>query len=200
MEKNSNYMLDVVTMIGLIYEDHLDQNCCEGVHNIYSMATIAEAAPAIPGEKIERGIITLRGSGRRVSATIACGKQQIRDIELFKFVRLIESMFSEGNETVLLRNCMDEDGSKSGRGQILGRINPASACIQIMQGLAGRVVRGAKDIVISDSYYLDRTALLSVYLTAKVLIRDRDKLESLLCYDGWRDFDIPLFPHGKPLA
>jgi hypothetical protein len=151
---------------------------------------------SIPGKKFTEGVIGLRNArGKTPSLAIACGTNTVRYIKLDKFVALVENLDDPDSATVMLENFSDADTNRSGRGQVLARINPDHSAITVVQGLTGRIIRNISDIALYDVYYLDRRSLTAFYLAAKEHLAMADVLDEMIAsYDGWRAFDIPLDP------
>lgn len=149
----------------------------------------------MPGKPLKEGVIGFRRNGRNINLTIACGRAIVRQIELLKFVTMIEKMDSATDSTVVLENFADADEYKASRGQILGRFNPTYSCITVAQGLTGRVIHSASDVVRMDAYYLNKDILTAFYITSKLQLGMEDKLTELIgAYDGWKVFDLPEEP------
>lgn len=148
----------------------------------------------MPGKPLKEGVIGFKRSGRNLSLTIACGRAIVRQIELLKFVTMIEKM-KDADATVVLENFSDADEYKASRGQILGRFNPKYSCITVAQGLTGRVIHGTSDVVRLDAYYLNKDVLAAFYIAAKFQMGMEDKLTELIgAYDGWKVFELPVDP------
>lgn len=149
---------------------------------------------SMPGKPYKEGVIGFKRNGRNLNLTIACGRAIVRQIELLKFVTMIEKM-KDHDATVVLENFSDGDENKASRGQILGRFNPKYSCITIAQGLTGRVIHGTSDVVRLDAYYLNKDILAAFYITCKLQMGMEDKLAELIgAYDGWKIFELPVDP------
>jgi len=149
----------------------------------------------MPGKPLKEGVIGFRRNGRNINLTIACGRAIVRQIELLKFVTMIEKMDSATDSTIVLENFADADEYKASRGQILGRFNPKYSCITVAQGLTGRVIHSASDVVRMDAYYLNKDILTAFYITSKLQLGMEDTLTGLIgAYDGWKVFDLPEEP------
>lgn len=170
---------------------------------------LAELRPprSMPGKPYKDGVMGFRRNGRNINITIACGRAIVRQLELSKFVVMLEKMHddpvdAEGNHhgdrggaTIVLENFSDADEYKASRGQLLGRFNPVYSCFTIAQGLTGRVIHGPQDVVRMDAYYFNKDILTAFYITSKLQLGVEDKLSELIsAYDGWKVFDLPLDP------
>lgn len=152
---------------------------------------------AMPGKPFKKGesAIGFKRNGRNLNITIACGRAIVRQIELLKYVTMIEKMHDERNATVVLENFSDADEYKASRGQTLGRFNPTYSCITVAQGLTGRVIHDASDVVRMDAYYFDKDVLTAFYITSKLQLGMENKLSELIgAYDGWKVFELPVDP------
>jgi len=148
----------------------------------------------MPGKPLKEGVIGFKRNGRNLNLTIACGRAIVRQIELLKFVTMIEKMH-DSDATVVLENFSDADEFKASRGQTLGRFNPKYSCITVAQGLTGRVIHGTSDVVRLDAYYLNKDILTAFYLSSKLQLGMEDKLSELIgAYDGWKVFELPVDP------
>ena len=152
------------------------------------------APKKMPGKPLKEGIIGFKRNGRNLNLTMACGRAIVRQLDLIKFVTMMEKMH-DTDATVVLENFADADEYKASRGQVLGRFNPNYSCITIAQGLTGRVIHGAHDVVRMDAYYLNKDILTAYYIAAKYQIGLEDKLDVLIgAYDGWKVYELPLDP------
>ena len=155
-----------------------------------------EPPKSMPGKPFKKGqsAIGFKRNGRNLNLTIACGRAIVRQIELIKFVTMIEKMH-DADATVVLENFSDADEYKASRGQTLGRFNPAYSCITVAQGLTGRVIHDASDVVRLDAYYLDKDVLTAFYISSKLQLGMENKLTELIgAYDGWKVFELPVDP------
>lgn len=141
----------------------------------------------------EKGYMGFRRQSRYMSIAVACGKAMVRNIDLRKYVSLVEMMNDELKHTIMLENFSDADEGRAARGQVLGRIHPKYSALCIVQGLTGRVIRNDSDIVRYDVYYLDRDQMASFYLACKYQLKGGDELENMIStYSGWVEYDVPL--------
>ena len=148
----------------------------------------------MPGKPLKEGVIGFKRNGRSLNLTIACGRAIVRQIELLKFVTMIEKMH-DADATVVLENFADADEYKASRGQTLGRFNPVYSCITVAQGLTGRVIHDASDVVRLDAYYLDKDVLTAYYISSTLQLGMENKLTELIgAYDGWKVFELPVDP------
>lgn len=174
-----------------------------------TIKNLAELQPPnkMPGKPLKEGAIGFKRNGRNLNITIACGRAIVRQIELLKFVTMIEMMYGNPDTvgkpghnpdldaTVVLENFSDGDEYKASRGQTLGRFNPKYSCITVAQGLTGRVIHGPSDVVRLDAYYLNKDVLTAFYISSKFQLGMEDKLSELIgAYDGWKVFDLPVDP------
>lgn len=182
--------------VSQIYENLIstDKNLKIGIDNIGSIPELDKNL-GIPGKKFEKGVIGFRRVKSHLMLAIACGKAQVRYIDLQKFVAMIEKMDDPKSSTIMLLNFQDQEDNRASKGQILGRFNAKNSAIHIIQGLAGRVIRNPSDIALFDVYYLDRVDIMSFYLAAKAQLSNDDTLETMIAtYDGWKAFNVPLDP------
>ncbi|MDA3823745.1 MAG: hypothetical protein PF450_14205 [Bacteroidales bacterium] len=187
---------NVTALLGNLYEGYNEEGSealLQGLTNLNSMAKIEEAED-VAGKKYSPGVIGFRKYKSKLDITIACGTAQVRDIKLAKFISMIENLHkTDKSATIMLQNFETSDNNNPSKGQILGRINPKSSAIHIMQGLTGRIIRNPSDIALFDIYYVDRTELTSYYLAAKSQIGNEAKLEEMIAtFDGWKAFEVPL--------
>lgn len=190
---------DSAPLLALFGDDLLeDPGLIQGLANLATLPEFApeeDSPPPVPGKRFEPGVIGFRSGKKSPTLAIACGTNMVRYISLEKYVALIEKLHDRHSATVMLQNFSDQDEQRSGRGQILGRINAKHSVITIVQGVTGRIVRGTEDIALFDVYYLDRKDLTAFYLAAKYQLSNADTLDSMIAaYDGWRAYDIPLDP------
>jgi len=195
-EKDTSSSDPVLALFG----DDLEELTClkQGLANL---ATLPEfnpennSPPPVPGKRFEPGVIGFRSGKKSPTLAVAGGTNMVRYISLEKYVALVEKLHDRNSATIMLQNFSDQDEQRSGRGQILGRINAKHSAITIVQGVTGRIVRGAEDIALFDVYYLDRKDLTAFYIAAKYQLSNADTLDSMIAaYDGWRAYDIPLDP------
>lgn len=153
-----------------------------------------EPPSAMPGKPLKEGVIGFKRNAMSLNLTIACGRAIVRQIELLKFVTMIEKMHDR-DATVVLENFADADEKRTSRGQTLGRFNPRYSCITVAQGLTGRVIHDASDVVRLDAYYLEKDILTAFYITSKLQLGMEAKLSELIgAYDGWKVFELPIDP------
>jgi hypothetical protein len=161
-----------------------------------TLQNLAELPPPnkMPGKPLKEGVIGFKRNGRSLTLTVGCGRAIVRQIELLKFVSMLEKM-KDDDATVVLENFSDGDEYKASRGQTLGRFNPVYSCFTIAQGLTGRVIHGASDVVRMDAYYLNKEVLAAFYLSCKFQLGMEGKLSELIgAYDGWKVFELPVDP------
>lgn len=167
----------------------------QGLKNLDSIADFSPETPPVKGKKFVAGMMGFRPTKSRLSLAIACGTAQVRYLDLPKFIAMVENMHDPVSSTIMLQNFQDQDDYKSAKGQVLGRINPESSAIHIIQGLTGRIIHNPSDIALFDVYYIDRVVLTTFYLAAKAQIGNTDDLEAMIAtYDGWKAFNVPLDP------
>lgn len=182
-------------LINKFSKDDKDSSVLKGLYNLNKIAEFGSNLPPVKGSDFSEGVVGLRSSRKGLVLTIACGKSMVRFIPLRKFIAMVEHMLDPVSATIVLENFKVSDNNQSARGQLLARINPESSAISIIQGVTGRVVRGAKDVALFDNYYIDRSDLTAFYLAAKAQISNEDTLEEMIqAYDGWKAFDVPLNP------
>lgn len=168
----------------------------QGLLNLNSLPEFSPELPPVPGKEFNIGLIGFRRSpsgGQNLA--IACGKAQVRYIPLAKYIAMIENLHDRDNASIMLQNFTESDDNRSGRGQVLGRINAASSAITIIQGVTSRIIRGPSDIALFDVYHIDRRDLTAFYIASKYQISTADQLETMIAtFDGWKAFDVPLNP------
>lgn len=178
------------------FED--DANFHQGLQNLNSLPDLAAARKKyLPGKPFKRaGVMGFRRNGKNLNLTIACEKAMVRQIELSKFIAMVENMHDEEAATIVLENFIEPDENRQPRGQILGRLNGNYSCITIAQGLTGRVIHGVGDVVRFDAYYLDKGLLTAFYIAAKAQQGVKEELDELIsAFEGWKAFEIPLDPY-----
>ena len=164
-----------------------------GLINLGNIPPFSPEPPPVNGKEFTAGLMAFRKQPLQLA--IACGKAQVRYIPLDKYIAMVENMHDKDAATIMLQNFTESDDGRGSKGQILGRINAASSAITIIQGVTGRIIRGASDIALFDVYYIDRKDLTSFYLAAKHQIGNADKLETMITtFDGWKAFSVPLDP------
>lgn len=176
---------------------YMNETFAQALQNLNSLPDIeAVKKKYMPGKPFKKaGVIGFRRNGRNLTLTIACEKAMVRQIDLSKFIAMIENMHEEDAATIVLENFIEPDENKQPRGQVLGRLNGTYSCITVAQGLTGRVIHGVGDVVRFDVYYLDKELLTSFYLAAKAQQGVKDELDQLIgAFDGWKAFEIPLDP------
>ena len=196
MTKEKQTSQDIKELLGNLYEDYNEDNeaLLQGLTNLNSMAKL-EDAEDVAGKKYTKGVLGFRKYRSNLAITVACGTAQVRYIKLPKYISMIENLHqTDSSATIMLQNFETSDNDKSAsKGQILGRINPKSSAIHIMQGLTGRIIRNPSDIALLDIYYIDRAELTSYYLASKFQIGNEGKLEEMIAtFDGWKAFEVPL--------
>lgn len=153
-----------------------------------------EKPGAMPGKPLREGVIGFKRNGKSMNLTIACGRAIVRQLDLIKFVTMIEKMHDR-DATVVLENFADADEYRVSRGQVLGRFNPRYSCFTVAQGLTGRVIHDSSDVVRLDAYYLERDLLTAFYITSKLQLGMEAKLSELIgAYDGWKVYELPVDP------
>lgn len=176
---------------------YADETFAQALQNLNGLPPIeAVKKKYMPGKPFQRpGVMGFRRVGRNLSLTIACEKAMVRQIDLSKYVALVEKMHEGDAATIVLENFVEPDENRMPRGQILARLNSTYSCITVAQGLTGRVIHGVGDVVRFDAYYLDKELLTSFYLAAKAQQGVKDELDELIsAFDGWKAFEIPLDP------
>lgn len=174
-----------------------DQNFAQALQNLNNLPDIEMVkGKYMPGKPFKRaGVIGFRRNGRNLTLTIACEKAMVRQIDLSKYIAMVENMHEGDAATIVLENFIEPDENRQPRGQVLGRLNSTYSCITVAQGLTGRVIHGVGDVVRFDAYYLDKELLTSFYLAAKAQQGVKDELDELIgAFDGWKAFEIPLDP------
>lgn len=173
-----------------------DQNLMQGLANLNMLPSFDTPPPAVKGRIFEPGLMGFRKNGAgKLNLAIACGVYQVRYITLAKYIAMVENLHLPESSTIMLQNFQDQDEHKSGKGQVLGRINAESSAIMIIHGLTGRIIKGMSDIALYDVYYLDRRDMTAFYLAAKAQISNGDCLETMIAVnDGWKAFSVPLDP------
>lgn len=175
-------------------EKEYDEAFYRGLKNLNQLPDIYDAPP-VKGKKFIEGKIGFRRKRNSLLLAIACGKAQVRYLDLIKYIAMIENMHDPETATIMLQNFQDADNQRSARGQVLGRVNPESSAIHVVQGLTGRIIDNPSDIAVFDVYYLDRKDLTSFYLAAKAQGENSDDLETMIAtFAEWRTFDVPLDP------
>ena len=167
----------------------------QGLLNLKSLPPFDPYPPPVNGKEFEAGVIGFRKPVGSMNLAITCGKAQVRYLSLAKYIAMVEHLHDPKTATIMLQNFTESDDGKGGKGQILGRINAKSSAITIIQGVTGRIIRGASDIALFDVYYIDRRDLTAFYLAAKHQISNADQLETMIAaFDGWKAFTVPLDP------
>jgi len=167
----------------------------QGLKNLLTLPDFDSEIPPVAGKVFSKGVLGFRRFRNNLMIAVACGKAQVRYIDLQKYIAMIENMHDEKSASIMLQNFQDQEDNKTSKGQILGRLNPVSSAIHIIQGLTGRILRNPSDIALFDVYYLNREDLTSYYLAAKAQIKNDDLLETMIAtYDGWKAFNVPLNP------
>lgn len=176
------------------YEDIAFNTAIQNLARIKPISEVKENP--MPGKPFDNvGVMGFRRQSSLLRLTIACERAMVRNLELGKFIAMVERMNDPEKATIVLENFTEADENRVPRGQVLGRINPEFSCITVAQGLTGRVIHSHSDLARLDAYYISREQLTSFYLAAKAQIGDEGKLNELVAaYDGWKAFDIPLNP------
>lgn len=142
----------------------------QGLTNLNTLPTFSRENPTfqpVQGKEFHPGVIGFRkSSSGALNIAIACGKAQVRYITLPKFIAMIENLHDKDAASIMLQNFTESDDNRTGRGQVLGRINADSSAITIIQGVTSRIIRGPSDIALFDVYYIDRRDLTAYYLAA----------------------------------
>lgn len=177
-------------------QDPVLKQAIRNLATIKPIKPIEEIGGGMPGKLFEgEGALGFRREAGRLRLTIACEKAVVRNLELGKFIAMVERMHDPAQATIVIENFTEPDENRMPRGQILGRINPDYSCVMIAQGLTGRLIHSHADLARLDVYYLSRRKLTSFYLAAKEQIGEEGKLNNLIAaFDGWKAFDIPLNP------
>lgn len=195
MAKKKEAGATVAELLSNLYKDRTNEDdaLTQGLTNLNSLANIDEAEQ-VAGKEFNQGVLGFRKYRSNLDITVACGTAQVRYIKLTKFIAMIENLHQKDRSaTIMLQNFETNENNNISKGQILGRINPKSSAIHIMQGLTGRIIRNPSDIALLDIYYLDRTELAAYYVAAKYQIGNEDLLEDVIAtHDGWKAFDVPL--------
>ena len=194
--------LDNQTALEKIFAGKLeDPGFSAAIDNLSRIKAFTEIGRGMPGKDFEKeGAMGFRRQASLLRLTIACERAIVRNLELGKFIAMVERMHEPERATIVLENFTELDETRMPRGQILGRINPDYSCIVVAQGLTGRLIHTHADLARMDVYYLSREKLTSFYLAAKAQIGEEGKLNELIsAYDGWKAFDIPLNPCNPDL-
>lgn len=165
----------------------------EAICNLNALPTLDEVkGNPMPGKKFHKGVMGFRRLGRNLTLSIGCGRAMVRQIELHKFIAMVQNMKNEQDATTVLENFVEGDDSRMPRGQILGRINPDYSCIVVAQGLVGRVIQGPTDLVRLDCYYLSKEVLTGFYISSKLQDGMQNDLDKLIgSFDGWKAYNLP---------
>lgn len=166
------------------------------IQNLAGIKSISDIGGGMPGKEFEKeGAMGFRRQASLLRLTIACERAVVRNLELGKFIAMVERMHDPERATIVLENFTELEENRMPRGQVLGRINPEYSCIVVAQGLTGRLIHTHADLARMDVYYLSQEKLTAFYLAAKAQIGEEGKLNELIsAYDGWKAFDIPLDP------
>jgi hypothetical protein len=163
----------------------------DGLRNLRAMPP---SPIALPNKPLVECVVGFRRKDRDLRLTFAGGTAQVRNLSLVQFAALIEKADVPEQATVLLRNFTDPGGEYNiaPRGQLLARLNLDHSCFHIVQGLSGRVVRSAADVVLHDVFYISRQVLQAYYVAVRYQLGNQDKLDTLVeLYDGWVEYQIP---------
>lgn len=183
--------------LGTLFASREDESLLKGLQNLAGVKDFSDSQPVVSGKPYSRGVMGFRRSGRNLNLALACGKAQVRYLDLNKYIAMVENMMENEGATIMLQNFQDQDDIKNAKGQVLGRINPDQSAIFIIQGLAGRIIHGPADIALFDVYYIDRATMTAFYIAAKEQIGTEDELDNMIAaYDGWRAFEVPLDPYN----
>ena len=166
------------------------------LQNLAHIKPIGDIGTGMPGkEYVKEGAMGFRRQSSLLRLTIACERAVVRNLELGKFIAMVERMQDPETATIVLENFTEQEENRTPRGQVLGRINAEYSCIVVAQGLTGRLIHSHSDLARMDVYYLSREKLTAFYLAAKAQIGEEGTLNELIsAYDGWKAFDIPLNP------
>lgn len=194
-----NVVPDALSALQEIYANNLlegDSDLVRGLNNLARLPEfdLKQGVPGpIPGQSdVTCGLIGFRRIGGQMSLAIACDTATVRYLPLDKYIALIEFMNDGRSANIVTQNHKIGD---EGRGQVLMRLNPAHSAIHAAQGVVGRIIKEAKDIVLNEVYYFNRRDLTSFYLAAKVQVGTGDRLDSMIsAYDGWKGYSIPIDP------
>lgn len=179
-----------------MFDDELCRNAelRQGLENLAKLPALSQVeGKPIKHKAFEKGFMGFRRKSQFISIAIACGKAQVRYIDIRKYVSLVEKMEDDTHHTIMLENFSDAEDGRAARGQVLARIDPIHSAIVVVQGLTGRVIRSDSDVVRYDVFYLDRDQLAAFYLACKFQLRGDDQLETMIAtYSGWVEYDISL--------
>jgi len=179
-----------------MFDDELCKNAelRKGLSNLAELPSLGQVEKKPIKHKVfEKGCMGFRRQSQFISVAIACGKAQVRNIDIRKYVALVEKMKDDTHHTIMLQNFSDAEEGRAARGQVLARLDPIHSAIVVVQGLTGRVIRSDSDVVRYDVYYLDRDQLAAFYLACKFQLRGADQLETMIAtYSGWVEYDISL--------
>lgn len=191
--RNANILED---LFGRVVKNN--EALTQGLANLATLPEIggraSMVAPVFQRPIIE-GVMGFRREGGALGLTVAGGTAQARLIQLGKFVALVERMYDLDRPTIVLQNPVEHEQNRSGRGQLLGRIIPASSALVVGLGYSGRIVASLEDFIRVDVYYLSRSMLAAFYLAAKVQLSTENSLNELItAFEGWYKFGIPQDP------
>lgn len=146
-----------------------------------------------PKKPYDRGVMGFRRLGRHLTLAFGCGTAMVRQVELGKYIAMVQEMKNKNHETIVLENFIEgEDGGRMPRGQVLGRIVPEYSAVLIVQGLSGRVIHSPADIVKSDVYYISKEQLSAFYISSKLQQGNEETLDELAgAFDGWLAYNLP---------
>lgn len=146
-----------------------------------------------PKAPFDRGVMGFRRLGRHLTLAFGCGTAMVRQVELGKYIAMVQAMKNKNHETIVLENFIEgEDGGRMPRGQVLGRIVPEYSAVLIVQGLSGRVIHSPADIVKSDVYYIGKEQLTAFYISSKLQQGNEETLDELAgAFDGWKAYNLP---------
>lgn len=183
-------------LLGGAIADRSDMS--KGLANLATLPDIADGRTtvrAVYNKPFTEGVMGFRREGGSLGLTVACGTAQVRSVPLGKYVALVERMYDPDRPAIVLQNPVEQDRNHAPRGQLLGRILPASSALVVGLGYSGRIVEKLEDFVKIDVYYLSRSTMAAFYLCGKLQLSTEDTLDELIAaYEGWYKFGIPLDP------
>jgi hypothetical protein len=166
----------------------------EMIGGLNNLSHLKPHPTALPNKPFVECVMGFRRQDRMLRLTLAGGTAQVRNLSLVQFAALVEKADKPEHATILLRNFsdLDRDFNIAPRGQLLARLNLDHSCFHIVQGLSGRIVRSAADVVLHDVFYISRQVLQAYYVAVRYQLGSQDKLDNLVeLYDGWVEYQIP---------
>lgn len=173
-----------------------DETFHRTIQNLSELPSLEDVAQRpMPGKKFCRGVIGFRRQHRNLTLAVGCGRAMVRQIELAKYLALMQNMHDDRDATIVLENFVESDDGRLPRGQVLGRFIPEFSCLVVAQGLTGRVIHSPSDIVKLDAYYLSKEALSGFFISCRLQHGAQELLDELAgAHDGWKAYDIPRNP------